>query len=218
MNLNLFNYLEELKQIITGSGVGPSGAGVGVAPSTQGGNCAADGGYLRDQDISYSMRTLSGVTTGVASTGGVLPVTVTLANAVIPSTGSLILGPYHINRDYDQTSDVLQFRFTGSITGATEANAAISAWLLPYTPGLSTETATTPQNSSTVFSTSFLTAFSVSLSGNGLAQDDIIYLYLSTASEPITLYGGALVYAATQVAWDMYGVELVGTSSQQIRG
>ena len=189
-----------------------------MAPSTQGGNCAADGGYLRDQDISYSMRTLSGVTTGTASTGGVLPVTVSLADAIIPSTGSLELGPYHINRDYDQTSDVLQFRFTGYT--ATSTTEQISAWLQIWVPGSSTlpTSTTAPQNSSTTFPASTLDAFAVSVSGNGLAQDDIVYLFLSTATNPITLKGGALVYAATQVAWDMYGVELVGNSSQQIRG
>jgi hypothetical protein len=192
MTLNEYNYLYGIKQIITGGNV----------------SSAADGGFLEDQDISFELR---GFSTGATST-------VVMYNTVIPSTGTIVYGPFHIPRSYDQTSDTLQFRFLGTV-GA-NITEPVAAWLNIYAPGVSTSPANTTvaQNATVTLSTGYYNVFAVSVSGNGLAQDDVIYLNLSTSTVPITVIGGAMVFDSCQVAWDMYGNEFVGTSTQEIRG
>ncbi len=207
MDLTLYNYLQLIKQIKTGTNA----------------NLAADGGFLVDEDISPSLQVLtytSTTVTGSTSTlvGATVINGVAEAPAVIPSTGSLQLGPFHIPRGYDQTSDTLQWRFLGVAAGS--VTEPVAAWLTVYAGGNSTSPAVTTavQNATTTFSAGLYTPFAVNTSGNGLVQDDVVYLSLSTSTAPITLYGGAKVYANCQVAWDEYGTEKVGTSTQQIRG
>lgn len=206
MNLSQDNYLYAIKQIITGQ-------------NTSSG--AADGGFLVDEDISKNLQVISTAVTlgtGALSTT-VISASTVITNPVIPSTGSIQFGPFHIGRDYDQASDTCQFRFTGSVA-AGAVTEPIAAWLNVYAPGAvpSSSTATAVQTATCTLVSTTYNAFAVSVSGNSLAQDDIIYLNLSTSTAPITVLGGALVYASCQVAWDLFGSELVGTSSQEIRG
>lgn len=163
-------------------------------------NGAADGGYL--QDIDYSAALFSSATSSTIST-----------------TSAGAIGPFKVPRDYDSNSDTLQFRFLGS-TGTTTAapGQPISTFLsLVMTPGGGAAGSTLATHvSSTAFVNGTLTAFSVDVSGSGLAQDDTFYLNLSTTHN-ITLFGAAMVYRSCLVAFSMYGNELVGTSTQEIR-
>jgi len=207
MNYTIYNFLQLIKQLKTGSNA----------------NQAADGGFLTDVDITPELTVTtftSTAVTGSTSTvvGSTLINGVATSQATIPSTGSLALGPFHIERNYDQASDQLQWRFLGVTAG--NVTEPVAAWLTVYAGGNSTSPAVTSavQNATTTFSTGLYTAFAVDTSGNGLVQDDAVILNLSTSTAPITLYGGAKVYATTLVAWDEYGTELVGTSTQEIRG
>ena len=193
MNLTLFNFLQEIKQIITGTAA----------------NTSADGGFLVDVDISKILQQLS--------TSSTVSGPVTTYNAIIPSTGSLSVGPFSIGRDYDQASDILQFRFTGS-TSATSTDT-VTSWLTSVTvPGSSSQSTLSAQVVSTAFVANYWNNFGISQAGNGLAQGDVFFLNLSTNNSPITVAGGTLTYASCLVAYDMYGNELVGTSTQEIRG
>jgi hypothetical protein len=181
-------FLYGVKQLVTGSNA----------------SAAADGGFL--QDFDYTQELLS----TAASTFG--------------STGQFAGNTFKIGRDYDQASDQLQFRLLGST--AFTGTEVIWVWLTNVrTPGASTVSSTTPQSTLQAFSTGIYTAYSVSASGNGLAQDDVITVNFSTspatgqANPPLIInFGMCATYASCLVAYDMYGVEFVGTSTQEIRG
>lgn len=181
MNLNLYNYLQFVKQTVPGTNA----------------NGAADGGYLVDNDFS-SLLLLA-----TAST--------------IVSTGGHTIGSFKIPRDYDQASDTLQFRFLGST--ATTGSTNMVAWLSNLSiPGRSTVSTTANHSTVQTFTNQIFTAYSVDLSGEQLTQDDVFTLNVSTGSgAAITNVGVAMVYASCQVAYDQYGSEQVGLSTQLIR-
>jgi hypothetical protein len=203
MNLTLYNFLTEIKELVTGTNVGPS----------------PGGGYLTDVDYSalFTPATASTVIAGFGTSTSTVATTLTPTASVIPSSGSLSVGPFYVPRDYDVTSDLLQFRFTGA-TNAT-VTEPIAAWMTSLrAPGSSTASTTAVQNATTSFTSGFYTAFAVTASGNGLAQGDCFYINLSTSTVPITVYGAVETYLSCLVAWDTYGNEKVGTSTQRIRG
>lgn len=180
-------FLYGVKQIVTGTND----------------NQAADGGFLVDVDYSIAL----------AST----------AASTIVSTASTAGPIIKISRDYDQASDQFQFRFIGST--AFTGNLVLWSWLTNIrTPGASTVTSTTPQSTVQTFVNGVYTAYSVSLSKNGLAQDDVVNINFSTSAATgfgnpaaITNFGVCETYASCLVAYDMYGTELIGQSTQQIR-
>jgi hypothetical protein len=191
------NYLENIKQIVTGSQL----------------NGSADGGYLRDKDITFQLRGLSTGPIGSTSTVGT---NIVSYNTVIPPPGSSIqYGPFQIPRSYDQTSDILQFRLLGST--ATAVTELVLASLAIYSPGASTASTTATVGTSFTFPANTFTAFSIPASGYGLAQDDAVYLNLQSSTTSITVFSGAMVWADCTVAWDQYGSEFVGPSTQEIR-
>ena len=198
--MNSWNFLQWVKQIVPGSNA----------------NGAADGGFLVDVDITKAMySTTATYASTTLSTG-----TVTVAQS-IPTIGSTTgtaasYGPFKITRDYDQTSDNLQFRLLGSTVST--STITLVSWLSNVAvPGASTLSTYNTQSTQYAFTGSTFIAFTLNQSGNSMAQDDVYTFNVSTTGGLIvTVVGGAIVYSSDLVAWDQYGSEMIGTASTQL--
>jgi hypothetical protein len=178
------NFIQNVKQIITGSNL----------------NLAGDGGYLADEDYSSQF-----------------------AVPILCSTGISTFGPFNISRDYDQTSDQLQFRFLGSTAGTGISTITIYAKLLVYSTGGTSYTSPV-QVTSTTFNNGVWNSFAVAFQGLGLVYPDTMYVTISTAGGNIQVATAQKTYSSCLVAWQDTSptnavaiTELVGTSTQQIR-
>jgi hypothetical protein len=214
-DFNSNNYLREVKQTTTGS--------------NQGTNC--DGGFLVDFDVSdrflVTTAVLSG-STGAYGSNSTSPlatgvVTLLSSTASFVSTGASTFGPFFIPRDYDQTSDNLQFRFLGSTAGTGQSTIALIGTIQVYSTGGSAAYTSPVSIASTTFNNGVWNSFGIAFNGNGLQYTDAYYLTLSTAGGNTQIAAASEVYPSCQVAWADYNntqnvvTENVGTTIQQIR-
>lgn len=186
MNLSCSNFLYAIKQLVVG----------GDPPTTL---QAADGGFLRDIDITRA-------------TGGIGASTI--------SSTAIVVGPFIVPRDYDETYDTLQLHLLGS-TNATGSTLIVAALTTVAKPGSSTTVSLGPTSTRVDFSsTSTYTPFTISLSGLGLKRDTVYNISTLTpgSSHIFPVRGGNLTYASDLVAYDGTGREQVGTTQQMVRG
>lgn len=204
------NFLSQAKQIETGSNL----------------STAADGGFLRDTDVTQSFITR---TATYSSTTGIT--TNAVAYALLASTGASTFGPFQVPRAYDQTSDQLQLRILGSTAGTGSSTIDVLGLVTVYSTGATAGVASLVSQASTTVGNGAFSNIGWAIQGANLQYPDAFTITLSTSGGNYQVYTAALVISDCLVGWadpgtapqsgnppvQSTGYELVGTNVQQIR-
>ena len=186
MNMNPYNFLYFVKQLVTGG-----------APTTP--IAAADGGFLKDVDLSGHSGTPAGSTL---------------------SSTALTFGPFMVPRDFDETYDTLQLRLLGSTDTAGDVTV-VTSLVSAAVPGSST-TVTLGTTSTVVNFADALNYAAITLDASklGLTRDTVfsVSTVIPGVSNQIDVVSGHLSYASDLVAYDMYGNDIVNGKQQAVRG
>ena len=129
MKLTPNNFLSQIKNLVTGGGIGVFGS----STSTNYNNVLPDGGFKLDTQIPPAGFALG--STSVGNVAVLLNHTV-LFGSTCNSTNPVTSTTWVVPRDYDQESDYFNIRILGSLTAAAGSLSTYFGVNAPHTPSV----------------------------------------------------------------------------------